>query len=105
MRGADLKYDLDLTLEEVASGIEKTVTITKEKSCPSCHGTGLSPEGPLIAGKCRGAGQLIQERRLGYGIFRQVVICDQCHGMGKLIKNLVKNVKVKAQSKKTGHKS
>ena len=95
MRGADLKYDLDLTLEEVASGIEKTVTIAKEESCPSCHGVGAEPDGIITCGKCRGAGQLIQERRLGYGIFRQVVICDQCHGTGKLIKNPCKECKGK----------
>jgi molecular chaperone DnaJ len=95
MRGADLKYDLDLTLEEVASGIEKTVTVTKEETCPSCHGVGAEPGGIITCGKCRGAGQLIQERRLGYGIFRQVVICDQCHGTGKLIKFFCKACKGK----------
>jgi len=100
MRGADLKYDLDLTLEEVASGIEKIVTITKEEPCPSCHGVGAEPGGIITCGKCRGTGQLVQEQRLGYGIFRQVVICDQCRGTGKIIKNPCKECKGKGTIKK-----
>jgi len=101
MRGADLKYDLDLTLEEVASGIEKTVTITKDQSCPSCHGTGAEPGGIITCGKCRGTGQLVREQRLGYGLFRQVIACDQCNGKGKLIKNYCKECKGKGTVEKS----
>ena len=100
-RGADLKYDLDLTLEEVASGTEKTLTITKEDQCPSCHGTGSESGGTITCGKCRGTGQLVREQRLGYGIFRQVIACDQCNGKGKLIKNYCKECKGKGTVQKT----
>jgi molecular chaperone DnaJ len=100
-RGTDLKYDLDLTLEEVASGTEKTLTITKEDQCPSCHGTGSESGGVVTCGKCRGTGQLIREQRLGYGIFRQVIVCDQCNGKGKLIRNFCKECKGKGTVEKT----
>ena len=100
-RGADLKYDLDLTLEEVASGVEKTLTITKEDQCPSCHGTGSESGGAVTCGKCRGTGQLIQEQRLGYGVFRQIIVCYQCHGTGKIIKKLCKECKGKGTVQKT----
>ena len=89
-RGADLRYDLIVTLEEVASGVEKTVELPKAEKCSACNGTGAQPDGLVDCRKCRGTGQVVREQRSGYGIIRQITVCGDCRGKGKIVKKACK---------------
>ncbi len=83
-RGADLRYVMELTLEEAVRGIKKTVTFTAPASCEACDGKGSkSPENVQTCPTCRGAGQI----RMQQGFFSVNQGCPTCHGRGKVIKD------------------
>ena len=84
-RGADLRYDLEATLEDVALGSEKTVSISRSDPCPSCSGMGAKPDGMKECDVCHGSGQKVVEQRSAFGTFRQTSVCGSCHGRGKII--------------------
>ena len=90
-RGADLRYDLSVTLEEVASGVEKTIELPKASTCSSCSGTGAQADGLETCHKCKGTGQIVREHRSGYGVVRQIAGCGECHGRGKIVKKACKD--------------
>ncbi|MBI4846262.1 MAG: molecular chaperone DnaJ [Candidatus Omnitrophica bacterium] len=83
-RGADLEYELGLTFEEAASGIEKTIVINRRELCSSCDGEGAEPgTKKTTCPTCRGAGQVGQSA----GFFTIARTCDSCRGEGVIIKN------------------
>ncbi|MCS7236196.1 MAG: molecular chaperone DnaJ [Armatimonadota bacterium] len=87
-RGADLRYDLEVTLEEAASGAERTVEVTRLETCPSCFGTGAERGGGLReCPSCRGSGQLRYSRRTAFGHFTQITTCPRCGGEGRVLVN------------------
>ncbi len=90
-RGADLRYDLSLTLEEVASGAEKTIELSNASACSSCNGMGAQADGLETCRRCQGKGQVVREHRSGYGVVRQIAGCGECHGRGKIIKKACKD--------------
>jgi molecular chaperone DnaJ len=90
-RGADLRYDLSVTLEEAASGVEKTIELTKASACSSCKGTGAQADGLETCHRCRGTGQIVREHRSGYGVVRQIAGCGECHGRGRIVKKACKD--------------
>ena len=90
-RGADLRYDLSVTLEEVASGGEKTIELPKASACSSCNGTGAQADGLETCRRCQGKGQIVREQRSGYSVVRQITVCGECHGRGKIIKKACKD--------------
>jgi molecular chaperone DnaJ len=80
--GADLRYDLEITLEEAARGIEREISIRKLAACEHCHGTGAEPGSKrTTCPTCRGAGQI---RRSG-GIIVFTQTCPTCGGAGTKI--------------------
>lgn len=85
MRGADLKYDISITLEEAYSGIEKKISFSSQVSCKSCHGSGSSEPSKAedICHICGGAGAVRQQQ--GFFVIEQT--CNACNGRGKVIKN------------------
>ena len=77
--GADLRYDIEVTLEDAARGVEKEISFRKLAPCDNCHGTGAEPGSKRITcPSCRGAGQVTTSR--GFFTVRQV--CPTCHGNG-----------------------
>jgi molecular chaperone DnaJ len=83
-RGADLRYDLELTFEEAARGCEKEISVTKLDPCDTCHGTGRTSESKVKAcATCGGRGQIVTAR----GIFSIAQTCPRCEGAGKTIEN------------------
>lgn len=87
-RGADLRYDLELTLEETATGVEKTIEIERLDTCPSCFGTGAERGSvPEECSTCRGAGEVRYSQRTVFGSFTQIGTCNTCGGTGKVIRN------------------
>ncbi len=84
-KAADLRYNLDVTLDEVAFGAEKKVDLPRIKVCPDCRGTGAKEGGLIECRSCHGSGQKVVEQRSGYSIFRQISTCGDCRGRGKVI--------------------
>lgn len=83
-RGADLRYDLQITFEEAAFGTEKTVKIPRTMQCATCGGTGAKPgTSPVTCATCRGAGQV----RFQQGFFSISRTCPACQGAGSTIKD------------------
>jgi molecular chaperone DnaJ len=81
-RGADLRYNLELSLEEVARGTEAKIRIPTLESCTTCHGSGAKPgTQPKTCPSCHGQGQV----RVSQGFFSIQQTCPQCHGTGKIV--------------------
>jgi molecular chaperone DnaJ len=85
-RGSNLRYDLEITLEEVVTGVEKKIDIPRNKVCSSCRGSGAREGGLNTCDKCHGTGQVVVEQKAAFGIFRQISACPHCQGKGKEIK-------------------
>jgi molecular chaperone DnaJ len=85
-RGSDLRYDLRLTLEEAARGIEKELEVHHLTSCPTCKGTGAKPgTNPVRCSACKGSGQVRKIQKTILGSFTQVITCPTCRGTGEVI--------------------
>lgn len=81
-RGADLRYNMEITLEEAARGCEKQIRIPTHEACDTCHGTGAKPgTQPKTCATCGGHGQV----RMSQGFFSIQQTCPTCHGTGKQI--------------------
>lgn len=83
-RGADLRYELELSFEEAASGLDTKIKIPRAESCTSCHGSG-SRNGTQLSNcqACGGRGQV----RYSQGFFTVSRTCPQCGGMGQVNRN------------------
>jgi molecular chaperone DnaJ len=85
--GSDLKVRLKLTLEEIATGIEKKLKIKKWKTCEECNGTGArSAQATVTCPVCNGAGEIRQVSRSVFGQFVNITTCQNCAGEGRVIK-------------------
>ncbi|WP_148714670.1 molecular chaperone DnaJ [Chitinolyticbacter meiyuanensis] len=81
-RGADLRYNMEITLEEAARGVEKQIKIPSHEECDNCHGTGAKPGTEAkTCHTCGGHGQV----RVSQGFFSIQQTCPTCHGSGKYI--------------------
>ncbi len=85
--GSDLKIRLKLTLEEIASGVEKKLKVKRWKSCDVCGGGGAKAgTAKTTCTVCNGSGEVRQVSRSVFGQFVSVTTCNTCHGEGKVIK-------------------
>ncbi|HWH90785.1 MAG TPA: molecular chaperone DnaJ [Candidatus Binatia bacterium] len=81
-RGSDLRYDMQIKLEEAASGAEKEIEIAKLDTCDKCKGSGAEPGSRTITcSTCGGRGQVISSR----GFFHVSQTCPRCRGAGEVI--------------------
>ena len=81
-RGADLRYDLEISFEESAKGVETAVQIPRQEICATCKGSGAADgSSPTGCPQCRGQGQV----RFQQGFFTVARTCPQCRGAGKVI--------------------
>ncbi len=81
-RGEDLRYDLEITFEEAAQGVEKEITVSKAERCDVCNGTGAEAGSKVkTCPTCGGNGQVYTSR----GIFRIAQTCPACQGAGRVI--------------------
>jgi molecular chaperone DnaJ len=81
-RGADLRYNMEITLEQAARGTETKIRIPTLEECGTCHGSGAKPgTKPKVCDTCGGQGQV----RLQQGFFSIQQTCPKCHGTGKTI--------------------
>jgi molecular chaperone DnaJ len=82
-RGADLRYDLELTLEDAAAGMTAQLRIPRLEACDACKGTGAAKgTQPESCPTCGGAGQV----RYQQGFFSVARTCGNCRGQGRVIK-------------------
>jgi len=83
-RGADLRYNLEISLEQAAHGFETKIRIPATSTCDLCKGSGARPgTHPATCPTCRGAGQV----RVSQGPFSIAQTCPRCHGSGSVIPN------------------
>jgi molecular chaperone DnaJ len=81
-RGADLRYNLEITLEQAAAGFDTTIRVPSWDKCDTCHGSGAKPgTSPVTCTTCHGHGQV----RMQQGFFSIQQTCPKCHGSGKII--------------------
>lgn len=81
-RGADLRYDLEISFEESARGAETTIQIPRQENCDTCSGSGSAPgSSPASCPQCKGQGQV----RFQQGFFTVARTCPQCRGAGRII--------------------
>jgi molecular chaperone DnaJ len=83
-RGADLRYNLDLSLEDAVAGTSVKIKVPTWVKCDSCGGTGARKgSSPKTCGTCQGAGQV----RMQQGFFSVQQTCPTCHGRGSVIED------------------
>ncbi|MDP3841443.1 MAG: molecular chaperone DnaJ [Oxalobacteraceae bacterium] len=81
-RGADLRYNLEITLEQAAHGFDTTIRVPSWDTCETCHGSGAKAgTAPTTCSTCGGHGQV----RMQQGFFSIQQTCPKCHGTGKTI--------------------
>ena len=81
-RGSDLRYDMQITLEEAAFGAEKEIEVRKLDTCAKCNGSGAEPGSRTIrCPTCGGRGQVISSR----GFFQVSQTCPRCRGLGEIL--------------------
>lgn len=81
-RGSDLRYNLEISLEQAAHGTETKIRIPTMDKCETCHGSGSKPgSSPKTCPTCNGHGQV----RMQQGFFSIQQTCPKCQGNGKII--------------------
>jgi len=86
LAGADLRYDLRITLEEAVHGVDKEIEFTALGPCETCGGSGAAPGTEAVTcEQCGGRGEIRTTRRTMLGQMVNVSTCPRCHGEGKLI--------------------
>lgn len=97
-RGADLQYNLTLTLEEAATGITQEIKVPSWTTCDTCHGKGAENSADIkTCDTCHGNG-VVQIRQ---GFFAVQQECPTCHGRGKIVRNPCKKCQGEGRVKKT----
>jgi len=85
-RGEDLRARVSLSLEEIATGVEKTIKLKRLEECPECDGSGVAAgSSRKTCPECRGSGQIRTVTRTFLGTVQQVRTCNVCRGEGMII--------------------
>ena len=92
VKGANLKYDITLTYEEAYTGVEKEINISRNETCNTCSGSGAKPgTNPETCSVCGGRGTITKMQTTLLGQMKVQTTCSNCHGTGKVIKNVCDN--------------
>lgn len=85
-RGADMRYDLSITLEEAAFGTKKTIEVPLYETCTECQGSGAAAgTHPTTCTACQGTGQVRMVQRTPFGQVTTARPCPTCGGQGTII--------------------
>jgi molecular chaperone DnaJ len=86
IRGQDLGYELEITLEDAARGVQREINVPRTEVCDVCTGSGAAPgTRPRECPKCKGTGRVRIVRKSGFATFVQESPCPTCHGAGVII--------------------
>jgi molecular chaperone DnaJ len=87
-RGSNLRIKVKMTLEEIASGVEKKIKVKKQVPCNTCHGSGARDTGSVsTCTTCRGSGMVSRVVQTPFGAMQSATTCPTCSGSGQVIKN------------------
>lgn len=87
-RGADLRFDLEISFEEAAFGVEKEISLKRAEKCEHCHGEGAEPGSKVeTCPDCHGSGYVRFTQNTMFGQMVNERPCSKCHGEGKIISN------------------
>src|SRR5512141_1941287 len=85
-RGADLRYDMTITFDEAAFGLEREVEVARYETCPRCSGKGAEPgTTPQRCGTCNSTGEVRRVQQSMLGSFVNMTTCPTCRGEGETI--------------------
>ena len=87
IRGSDIRYDIEISLEEIAEGVNKKLRAQRFERCDECQGTGSKNKQQKTCPNCNGSGQAVNQKRTPFGMFQSVSTCHQCQGIGKVVDN------------------
>ncbi|WP_343231677.1 molecular chaperone DnaJ [Tissierella simiarum] len=86
VRGADLRYNLNLDFKESVFGVEKEIQIRRTENCTTCNGSGVKPgSSKETCSNCNGKGEVRYAQQTPFGQFVRVGTCDVCGGTGEMI--------------------
>lgn len=101
-RGADLRYDMEITFEEAAFGVEKEISLKRAERCEHCHGEGAEPGSKVeTCPECHGSGYVRFTQNTMFGQMVNERPCSRCHGEGKIISHPCKECGGSGTVKKT----
>ncbi len=87
-RGADLRFDMEISFEEAAFGVEKEISLKRAERCDHCHGEGAEPGSKVeTCPECHGSGYVRFTQNTMFGQMVNERPCSRCHGEGKIISN------------------
>lgn len=87
LRGSDVQMRMRVTLEEVASGVEKTIRVKLYQRCETCDGNGSESGERTPCPRCDGQGEVRRAQRSIFGQFVSIEPCSDCHGEGQVVKD------------------
>lgn len=100
-RGADLRFDLEISFEEAAFGVEKEINLYRDETCDHCHGTGAEPGSKIeTCPECHGSGYVRFTQNTMFGQMVNERPCSKCHGEGKIVSEPCKECRGKGTKKK-----
>jgi molecular chaperone DnaJ len=101
-RGSDIRYDIEISLEDAYKGIETELEIPRTELCDTCKGTGAKPgTSPKRCPTCGGSGQVQSSRRTAFGMFTQIGACPKCRGQGTIIEEACPSCRGRGTQQKT----
>lgn len=101
-RGADLRFDLEISFEEAAFGIEKEISLKRAEKCEHCHGEGAEPGSKVeTCPECHGSGYVRFTQNTMFGQMVNERPCSRCHGEGKIISDPCRECRGTGTVKKT----
>jgi len=87
VRGSDLRFDIEINLEDAFLGIKKNVVIPRNETCEKCDGTGAKSKSDIkTCPDCNGSGQIRRTQQTPFGMFATTGPCRTCNGQGKVVK-------------------
>jgi len=100
-RGANLRYNLEISFEDAAFGKETKIEVPSWETCPICKGSGAKPgTSPQTCPDCHGTGEIRSKQNTMFGQFVNVQTCPRCAGEGKIIKDVCTNCRGTGKVKK-----
>lgn len=86
-RGTNLRIKVKMTLEEIATGVNKKIKVRKQVACATCNGSGARDGAVDTCSVCRGSGVVNRVTQTPFGMMQTAVTCNQCNGSGTTVKS------------------